>query len=314
MPLTDAGYERKSQKEFFDEIIAECRATVDPEFDDSPDSAGGQIVGIMSDKYAEADEAMEAVYGSLGENASGAELDRIAALTNTFRKPGETDGQLRVRRREELSDQGSTTVPAIRAALAKLEGMTAVRVFTNRTMVTDSAGRPPKSVEALTLGTTPAATIGATIYANLAAGIEAYGTSYVDVVDSEGHTEPIGYSAAEAATYAIRVIASVDDVAYAGDEALRQAIIDFSAGAVLTLTDGRIISGGVELGGTLWRSRFAAAALAVPGVISVSQVLFKSDAAGAVFENADLALGPRDYLGSGGVRGFLPANVELSVS
>jgi hypothetical protein len=311
MPLTEAGYERKSEATFFAEIVAEARATVDPEFEDAPDSVSGQIVGIMASKYAEADEVMEAVYGSLGSNASGAALDRIAALTNTYRKPGESDADLRLRRQAELADQGSTTVPAIRAALARLAGMDAVRVFTNRTMATDSAGRPPKSVEALVLGSTDAATIGATIYGNLAAGIEAYGTSSVDVVDSEGHTEAIGYSVADPAAYAIRLIVDVDDVRYAGDDALKQALIDFSAGEELVLTDGRIISGGVELGGTLYRSRFGAAALAVPGVISVSQVLFRTDDFGAEFVNADVALGPREYLGSAGTRGFLPDDVEI---
>ena len=312
MPVTNDGYVRKTQKEFFDEIVAEARATVDPEFDDAPDSATGQVVGIMSDKYAEADEVMEAVYGSLGEGASGIALDRLSALTNTFRDPDETDADLRLRRREELADQGSTTVPAMRAALSRLEGMDAVRVFTNRTMAIDAAGRPPKSVEALVLGSTLPSVIGETIYMDLAAGIQAYGTTNVNVIDSEGHTEVVGYSVAQPVEYAIRLVVTIDNVAYAGNEALTQAIVDFSAGEMLVLTDGRIISGGVELGGTLYRSRFIAAALAVSGVTSVQMVLFKSDQPGAEFVNADVALGPREYLGSEGKRGFVPENVEIA--
>lgn len=314
MPVTDAGYVRKTQAEFFSEIIAECRATVDPEFDDAPDSVTGQIVGIMSDKYAEGEEVMEAVFNALSENASGAALDRIAALTNTFRRADESDADLRLRRRNELADQGATTDSAIRAALSRLAGMKSVSVTSNRTMATDLAGRPPKSVEALVLGSSDSNLIAQTIYQNLAAGIQAYGTTIVAVTDSEARSQEIGYSVAEPVTFSIRIVCAVSDASYAGDEILKQTIIDFSAGKVISTVDGRTISGGVALGGTLYRSRFAAAALTVAGVITVEQVLFKGPDAGASFVNADVSIGDRKYLGQGGVRGFIAENVEVATT
>ena len=69
-----AGFVRKLESECVGELVAEARATVDPDFDDSPDSVTGQIAGIVASKHAELWEVLEAVYGSLSENASGASL------------------------------------------------------------------------------------------------------------------------------------------------------------------------------------------------------------------------------------------------
>lgn len=316
--VTIAGFVRKTEDECIDEIVTEAQATVDPEYDDSPDSATGQLALIVGSKWAESWEVLEAVWGALSEAASGVNLDRIAAITGTLRKVTdgdpdiiESDVLLRIRRRAEIPDAGSTTVDALRAALSKLSGVIAVRVFSNRTMVTDGAGRPAKSVEAVVLGGT-AQTIADTIWADLTAGIEAYGTSSaISVTDEEGHTQTVKYSPATLVSLYVRVTAEVDEALYAGDTTLKQAVVDFTTGAVtLETSDGKSVAGIVDIGTVLYRTRIAAIASTVPGVTGVTKVEFSTN--GSSWVDADWTFGPREILGHDtSVRGFLLARVSV---
>lgn len=309
--VTDAGFVRKLEPEILSEMFAEGRALIHPDLDDSPDSASGQVFGIVGSKHAEIWQVLEAIYNSLSESASGVLLDRIAALTGSKRIANENDAAFRLRRRQELADQGATTQPAMRAALSKLTGMQAVRVFSNRTMSTDAAGRPPKSVEAVVLGTATEADVARTVWENLAAGIEAYGTTTTSITDSEGHSQPLKYSVAQPQSVYLRITVKVDGASYPGDDTLKERLFEFTSGALTFETDsGLYIAGGVDIGDTIYTSRLSAAALTVPGVIAVSQVQMKATV-GASFTAADFVLDPRGYLGASGVRGFALDHIEV---
>jgi hypothetical protein len=386
------GYVRPTEAECIQEIVDEARATVDDEFDDSPDSATGQLVNIVGSKWSESFEVLEAVYASLSTLASGRGLDRVAAITNSKRRaasytlltvnltgsngsyavgdidltvdgqptvhfsnrdtlvisggtgtgvfisdtsgvvrvsggtlgpnvtsftelsigrPVETDAELRIRRIQELADAGTGTTGALRAALSKLDNVKAVRVYTNRSMVDLSGvgGQPPKSVEALVIvaSTAPDAVqpVIDTIWANLPAGIQSYGQgSDYYAVDEEGHAQLVKLTIASAASKYVRVSMEIEDGAYPGDAVTKQVIADFTAGLLsLDMSNGNPIAGGIDLGGTIYRSRIAAAALTVPGVTGVTKVEI-GNSAGTVVD-ADLVLDPREYLGvGGGLRGF----------
>jgi hypothetical protein len=298
--VTDAGFVRKLEAEVIDELVAEARATVDPAFDDSPDSVTGQITGIVGSKIAELWEVLDAVYGTLSENASGVALDRIGALTGSTRKPGESDAAFRIRRRLELADAGATTQGALQAALSKLEGMLSAAVFSNRSMVVDGAGRPPKSVEAVvrleTVDDAHLAAVASTLWQNLPAGIEAYGThAPVGIDDEQGNTQTLRFSLATAESPYVRVSITADATRYEGDEALRTALVAFVSGERdVTSSDGAPVVGPVGVGGTLYRSRLSAAASTVPGVVAVRRIETSAD--GATWVDADLVLSPRGYL------------------
>lgn len=64
----------------------------------------------------------------------------------------ETDAELVSRREDELRGQGKGAAPAIRTAISRLEGVTAVNVFENTSLVTDGDGLPPKSFLVLVAG------------------------------------------------------------------------------------------------------------------------------------------------------------------
>lgn len=63
----------------------------------------------------------------------------------------ESDNVLRTRRVVELGRRGSSTVAAMRADILQVDGVTFCAVYENDTDSTDSAGRPPHSLEAVVL-------------------------------------------------------------------------------------------------------------------------------------------------------------------
>lgn len=105
----------------------------------------------------------------------------------------ETDPALRVRRSQSLAITGQSTVPAIRAKLAQLDGVEAAIVVENDQNVADLEGRPPKSFESIVLGGLDLE-IAETIWNNKPVGIETFGSTEIEYVDSEGISRFIQFS------------------------------------------------------------------------------------------------------------------------
>jgi len=122
-----------------------------------------------------------------------------ASVTNPLdATPGrrmETDPELRLRREQLLRATGTGTLDAIRAGLLEpaVAGVSQVRVFENTTLVTDAAGVPGKSFEAIVEGGDPQA-IREAIWRLKPAGILAHGSSPGDVVDSLGFAHEVAFS------------------------------------------------------------------------------------------------------------------------
>jgi hypothetical protein len=246
--------------------------------------------------------------GTLGPDVTS--FDEVSVGTTI-----EADPLARVRRLEEIADEGTSTVPALKAALSKLENVQSVRVYSNRSMSVDSGGRPAKSIEALVLvyDDSPEALqpIADTIWANLPAGIEAWGVDQLlDVTDEEGHTQQVGFSTASGVDLHARVIAVIDPSTYPGDDAIKATVHDFTAGLTsLNMGNGNVIAGGYALGARVYRDVIAAAARSVPGVLSITAVELSPDA--VTWTAADHTLTPRQYLGTLGARGFQLPNIVV---
>lgn len=114
----------------------------------------------------------------------------------------ELDSALRVRRDQELSAPGNTTVDAIRANILKVnEGSsdsthappTACEVFFNDTDFTDVNGLPAHSVEILVQNGTDA-DIAQAIWDSVGAGTATFGDQESDVVDSEGNPQTVRWT------------------------------------------------------------------------------------------------------------------------
>lgn len=107
----------------------------------------------------------------------------------------EDDEALRMRRQAAAqSIQARGTDPALEAHLKQdVPGIIAARVVSNRTLTVDADGRPGKSFEALVVGGDDN-DVARCILANQASGIQSYGNTSIEVVDSNGDGQIISFS------------------------------------------------------------------------------------------------------------------------
>lgn len=142
----------------------------------------------------------------------------------------ELDAELRVRREQELSAQGSTSVEAIRAAILRdhAEFIQSVIVIDNPDDEVSGDGLPPHSIEAIVYapGIDPAALAG-TIFEAKAGGVQAYGASIVAHVDSQGVSHTVGYSTQTDVDLHIRVTLDVLAADYVGDSTFVEEFVAF---------------------------------------------------------------------------------------
>lgn len=106
----------------------------------------------------------------------------------------ESDTALRTRRRDSVEGVGNATDESIKTKLLQnVVGVTAVTVTSNRTVAVDSDGRPAKSFEAVVIGGVDQ-DIGDLIWLTQPSGIEPYGTTSINVIDSESNIQVVKFS------------------------------------------------------------------------------------------------------------------------
>lgn len=104
----------------------------------------------------------------------------------------ETDASLRSRAATEAFRRGSGPAAAIDAAVSAVDGVTFVRTFENRTLVTNADGIPAKAVNVVVEGGADA-DIAEAIFASRPAGAELYGSASASVVDDYGFAHTVGF-------------------------------------------------------------------------------------------------------------------------
>ena len=175
----------------------------------------------------------------------------------------EKDSALRTRRETELARPGTSTVPAIRADMTGVTGVTFAAVFENTGDKTDANGVPPKSVEVLVMGTYNTADVGQQIWDSKPAGTRTFGTNAATAVDDAGNTHQVFYSVPTEVRVHIAVTLTTDSD-YVGDTAVQQAISDWGNTVVL--------------GQSVYASDVIAVVSALAGVVSVDvSATFVSD-------------------------------------
>lgn len=105
----------------------------------------------------------------------------------------ETDAQLRNRFKNSVGGQGDATVPAIRARVTALDGVTSASVEENWTMTTNVSGLPAKSFEVTVKGGSDIA-VATAIWESKPAGIQSFGTSSTTIIDSENREQTLYFS------------------------------------------------------------------------------------------------------------------------
>lgn len=143
----------------------------------------------------------------------------------------ETDAALRLRRESELRASGRAAVPAIRARLMQVDGVTAAVVFDNPDDTTDADGLPPHSIEALVTGGDDTE-VAQAVFENVAAGIQTYGSTTESITDTQGIVRSISFSRPTEIAIYVSVVLTVDASVWDDDspDAIKQAIVDFGDG------------------------------------------------------------------------------------
>lgn len=106
----------------------------------------------------------------------------------------ETDGELRLRREQEVRAAGKGSVEAIRQDVLAVDNVESCLVFENVTDTTDGDGVPAHSIEVVTLDDGESETeqaIYEAIFDSKAAGVRTYGTESGTVTDSEGNSHTV---------------------------------------------------------------------------------------------------------------------------
>jgi len=145
----------------------------------------------------------------------------------------ETDVDLRARRERSVSKTAQAIVDAMFAAIANIDGVTAVTVLENDTDIVDANGLPPHSTQAIVVGGDDAE-IAESIFLKKAAGITPFGTTTVPVLDSQSISHDISFSRPAEVDIFVEVDLTTDsDYPSNGDDLVKQAIVDYANGILV---------------------------------------------------------------------------------
>lgn len=125
----------------------------------------------------------------------------------------ETDAEAKTSREAKIEGQGSGTIPAIRSALAILDGVQNFDVLENRTTSTDANGLPGLSYEAIVNGGSDA-DIGQLLYTNNCAGTQTFGSTSVVVIDDGGNEQTYNFSRPTFASTGIGLVLDVTTTSF----------------------------------------------------------------------------------------------------
>ncbi len=145
----------------------------------------------------------------------------------------ETDVDLRARRERSVSISAQAIIDAIFAEVANITGVTAVTVLENDTNIVDANGLPPHSFQVIVVGGTDN-DIGNAIFLKKPAGILSFGTTTVQILDSQSISHDISFSRPTEINIFVEVDLTTDsDYPSNGDDLIKQAIVDYANGILV---------------------------------------------------------------------------------
>lgn len=145
----------------------------------------------------------------------------------------ETDEEYRIRASKSLAVSGSATYAAVLAALLNLPDISTVLIEENETNTTNALGLPPHSFEAIVQAPDTDEvnqSIAETLWNEKPIGIQTYGNTSVDYVDTTGATRVINFSRPASVITATRVTYTLydEEVPTEGLEAvIRNTVVEY---------------------------------------------------------------------------------------
>lgn len=148
----------------------------------------------------------------------------------------ETDAELRARRERSVARDAQAIIDAIFAGVADIEGVTQVVVLENDTNLIDTNGLPPHSFHVIAVGGVDQ-DIADIIWLKKPAGILSFGSTTVEVTDSQGIPHDISFSRPTEIDIYVEVdLTTFSEYPSNGDDLIKQAIVDYANG---DLVEGR---------------------------------------------------------------------------
>lgn len=145
----------------------------------------------------------------------------------------ETDVELRSRRERSVSRDAQATIDAIFSAIGNIPGVTSVTVLENDTDAIDANGLPPHSFQVIVVGGDNTI-IAETIWLKKPAGITSFGSTTVQIEDSQGTPHDIGFSRPTTIDIYVTVDITTDsNYPAGGDDLIKQAIVDYANGELV---------------------------------------------------------------------------------
>lgn len=170
----------------------------------------------------------------------------------------ETDAELRARRERSVAIDAQSIADSISAAVGDVDGVIEHRLIENDTTETDTNGIPARSFQVIVVGGLDA-DIAQAIYSKKTIGIPSFGTTSVEVTDSQGYPKTIRFTRATEVEIFVEVdLTTNSNYPFDGDDQIKQAIVDYSNG---DLVEGRDFS----LGDDVIYSRMYTPINSVPG-------------------------------------------------
>jgi uncharacterized phage protein gp47/JayE len=154
----------------------------------------------------------------------------LDAITGTDE---ETDVELRARRQRSVARDAQAVIEAILAAVANIPGVTQTVVLENDTNVTNSDGLPPHSFQVIAVGGVDEE-IAQAIWLKKPAGILSFGSTSLDILDSQGLPHTISFSRPVSIDIYVTVtLTAFADYPANGDELIKDAIVDYAEGRLI---------------------------------------------------------------------------------
>jgi len=189
----------------------------------------------------------------------------------TLGRDSEEPGPARLRRLQEVAGAGKASTEAISADVSQVSGVSYVRTYSNRKLVTDADGLPGKSVNVVVEGGADA-DIAKAIFESVSGGIETHGAVSVQHVDSHGNAHTIKFDrVADVLLWVtVTVTTSTSETVYPanGDALIETAILEY--GAALQPGEDALPSA----------MEFAAKSLKLTGVDDVQVTIVGDDGSG----------------------------------
>lgn len=145
----------------------------------------------------------------------------------------ETDVELRARREQSVARDAQAIIDAIFAGVANIPGVTQTVVLENDTDVVDSNGLPPHSFQVIVAGGVDE-DIGDVIWLKKPAGILSFGSTTVQIIDSQGIPHDISFSRPTTVDIYVEVdLTTFPEYPANGDDLIKQAIVDYANGDLI---------------------------------------------------------------------------------